>query len=273
MDNKEKTNEQLFEELAMLRKQVSELEGRRAASREDRLKLAILDRAPLSIWACNKKFEIVLWTVGSTKIYKYEKENAIGKNYLQLFVDPPERYQSLIDCCRIVDDDYVQTNCLAYDVNQDGEHRTMLTNCFRIWDEDNEEYLQAEVALDISDLELRRNEFFNLREAGNARVESQRRTIIDRLQHIFAEKLNTYKQQKQELDKWVKGLRGSNVAAESGQTEGGLRKALDESKKKCQEKYHKLSVGLKNACSLEELDDIETEVEEYASEDFNEINE
>lgn len=276
MDSTEKTREQLLEELTALRGRVSELEGRRAASKEDRLKLAIIDRAPFSMWACNRKFEIVLWTAGSPKIYGFRKEDAAGKNYLSLFVDPPEREQSEIDCLRIIDEDYVQANFLAWDVTQSGEHRTMLTNCFRIWDEDNGEFLQAEVAVDISDLELRKDEFRTVREAGVARlaekartVELQRRLLLGRLQDIYAEKLSTHKRRQQDLDEWTKRLRVSGGAAQAEQVVGPFRETLEGTRRKFQAEYKELSTRISSVHSIEELDQIETKVEEFASEDFD----
>jgi hypothetical protein len=128
------------------------------------------------MWACNRQFKIVLWTAGSPKIYGHRTEDVLGKNYLELFVDASERKQSKIDCLRIIDNDYVQNNFLAYDVTKSVTHRTMLTNCFRIMDEDTGEPLQAEVAVDISDLELKKDEHRTLREAGLCMVACPKRT-------------------------------------------------------------------------------------------------
>jgi len=209
MDNSKKTKKELLNEIRKLKKTVNEFKKKRAITREEQLKLAVIGKAPFTLWACNRKYEIVLWTGNCESIYKYRKEDAIGKNYLTLFVDELEKYQSEVDCNRIIDENYVQKNFLAWDISKDGNKRTMLTNCFRIWDEDNQEYLQAEIALEISDLELSDGEHRTLRELGVARQVQikkifglMRSNVLHILQVIYTKKIIDIDRKSQEIYKY-----------------------------------------------------------------------
>ncbi|MCK4377354.1 MAG: PAS domain S-box protein [Actinomycetia bacterium] len=209
MDNSKKTKKELLNEIEKLKKSVNEFKKKRAITREDQLKLAVIDKAPFTLWACNRKFEIVLWTGSCESIYQYRKEDVIGKNYLTLFVDGPEKYQSEVDCIKMIDEDYVQKNFLAWDISKDGNRRTMLTNCFRIWDEDNQEYLQAEIALEISDLVLSDREHRTLRELGISRQAQIKKifglmksNVLHILQVIYTKKIIDIDRKSQEIYKY-----------------------------------------------------------------------
>ncbi len=209
MDNSKKTKKELLNEIKKLKKMVNEFNKKRLITREDQLKLAVIDKAPFTLWACNRDFEIVLWTGICESIYQFKKEDAIGKNYLTLFVDEPERYQSEMDCINMIDEDYIQKNFLAWDISKNGKRRTMLTNCFRIWDEDNQEYLQAEIALEISDLELSDREHRTLRELGISRqaemkkmLDLKKSNLLYLLQDIYTRKVVNIDRKSQEIYKY-----------------------------------------------------------------------
>src|SRR4051812_36147504 len=120
--------------------------------RIERLAAALVDTAHVSIWAADRNFQIVLWNSGAENIYGIQRAEALGKNYLQLFIDEVERDQSRIDTLRIIDNGYRQYNCLAYDHHGTTARRHMLTNCFRIVDPETGEAYQAEIGVEISDL-------------------------------------------------------------------------------------------------------------------------
>ena len=150
------TKEELIEEINKLKKEKS-------ISRENRLKLEILKRVPFTMWACDRNFKIVLWTCGSVCVYGYSKEDTIGRNYLELFVDENEREQSRRDCINVIDNDIVQKNFIATDCSRNGERPMLATNVFRIWDNENQSFLQAEVALDISNIREKIDEYHECR--------------------------------------------------------------------------------------------------------------
>jgi PAS domain S-box-containing protein len=185
MNSLRKTKSQLSDELAALQKRVSELEQRRAALREDRLKLAIIDRAPFTVWAVTRERRIVLWSTAAERMYGFTKEEALGRSWLELFVSEEEREQASIDCRRIIDEDYVQRNFLAYDRAENGTGLALLTNCFRIWDEEGQQYLQAEVALEIPELKPIIEEHRSLRELSIKRqAEAERLLLLEKLRQL-----------------------------------------------------------------------------------------
>jgi PAS domain S-box-containing protein len=267
------TKEQLLEEVSRLRKRVLELEGERIISREDRLKLLILDQAPFTMWACNRNFEIVLWAGSAPQIYERAKEEALGKNYLQLFVDPPEREQSEIDCLKIIDLNYVQKNFLAYDDAKDGTRRTMLTNCFRIFDKDRGEYLQAEVALEVGDLELRKEEHRTLREVGIERLirherimEIERRKLISLLQETYSEKIRTINRQQHDLDQWTSEIRQRMGSVQAEELTKDRQKRILTCREKLEEQNTRFSARISLANNIEELGIIQNGLESFAKE-------
>jgi len=114
----------------------------------------IVMQAPLSIWAslgADDNYEIVAWNQGAEEIYGHMAKEAIGRNYLDLFISEEEREQSAADCDKILNEGQVFENFLATDKASDGSVRVMLTNCFRINDPRTSKHLQVEVALDVSD--------------------------------------------------------------------------------------------------------------------------
>jgi hypothetical protein len=148
-----------------------------------------LKRIPLSVWACDRSLKIVLWSGACAQIYGIPATAALGQDFPSLFVDPVEEAQAREDCLSIIEDDRTFDNFLAFDHTPTGERRTVLTNCFRVWDEERHEFLQAEIGLEISDLQLRENEHRTLREAGVARLE-QGKKLLDLLKSDMFARLN-----------------------------------------------------------------------------------
>lgn len=164
-------------------------------SREERLLIAILRRAPFTAWACDKHYRIQLWSGRCESVYGFSPQEANGANYLDLFVDPVERPQSQEDCDRIINDDYEQSNCLAYDRTKTGKSRTMLTNCFRVWDDERKQWLQAEVGIDISELHMAQESHRTLREFGTTRLQifdMARAQVRSRLTQVHDELVRRY---------------------------------------------------------------------------------
>lgn len=194
MKDDDKSKNQLIEELEALRQKVAELERISESSRSDelskqeRLFLALIRQAPFSEWASKGKlgnYEVVLWNTGAEKIYGYSAKEAIGNNYLTLFVSEEERKQSAIDCESILTGGTVIRNTIAEDKASDGTRRTLLTTCFRIWDDEEGEYLQAEIGLDVSELERIKEHNHSLQEiALKQEADIARLKLLEKLREV-----------------------------------------------------------------------------------------
>src|SRR5688500_5691724 len=67
------------------------------------LKLAIFDRLPMPVWACDRECRIVFWNDAAARLYGFPEEEAIGHDFVDLFVNIPEREKARIDCADIID--------------------------------------------------------------------------------------------------------------------------------------------------------------------------
>ena len=118
-------------------------------SREDRLKLDILSQMDFTIWACDKELNIKLWEGSCPKVYQVSKEDALNKNYLQLFVDPLEQAQSKEDTLEIIETGTPQPFRYCDDVDGRGFPIQVITQCCRVYDDDGSP-LQAEMAINMN---------------------------------------------------------------------------------------------------------------------------
>lgn len=159
------------------------LREKRAFKREDRLKLQILDQVDFTIWACDSKFEIKLWEGTCEKIYQKKREEALGQNYLKLFVTPIERYQSKLDCENIISTGQPQTFRLCDDEDGRGCPIQIITQCCRIKDDDGRP-LQAEMAINVNYEKLKREnqEFVDARNRENTEIEQTRSEMLSALE-------------------------------------------------------------------------------------------
>lgn len=127
----------------------SSLKSIRAFSREDRLKLQIIDASPFTIWACDIDYKICLWERRCQELYGYSKNEAINKSFVELFVAPDERNKAELDCVDIIKNNKYLIN-LAGDINKYNNIIFLMTNCFKVTDIDTGDDLQAEIGLAIS---------------------------------------------------------------------------------------------------------------------------
>lgn len=269
MENK--SREELLEELQGLRRRIKELESVRPISHDEKLLLDIIDRAPFTIWACNRDFIIKLWNKKCEENYGYRASEAIGKSFVELFVSEPEREQSRIDCLAIIDEDTVFENFLAWDKSRGNKDRVMLTNCFRIYDEGLKEFLQAEVGLEISDLELRTRDHRNLREVGIARLAEEKQTLEtcrtemgSRLNLAYKYRSRLMNDKQGNLIDWETHLRrGKATPAEIGNLVNTPKEKLGIDKAKLAKDYESLKSNIEKAQTMDDLNVIRTELENF----------
>ncbi len=141
MDINKMTREELIEKLETLERQ-------RAFTYEDQMKLAILDKSPLTVWASDRDCKIKLWTGQCQSLYGYSHKEALEKDYVELFVAPDEQLAARQDQLSIINEGAVFHN-IANDIGKAGNTLQLLTNCFRIKDIESGDYWNAEIGLII----------------------------------------------------------------------------------------------------------------------------
>ena len=205
-----------------LNARIEQLE-RNQVTPEDRLKLAIFDQIPFTKWASTRDFKIVLWNPYCEKNYGYSSKDAVGKDYVELFVDDMEADDSRSDCLDVIERDKQFRNFLAYDHAKDGGTKTMLTNCFRVYDEGRNAFLQVEVGVDANELnlDLASKRLHSLREYAQKRKAEQieliqiyRAELVRSISDAFHRKtmaLNMRLMEIQKLRAELKGISSSNV--------------------------------------------------------------
>lgn len=145
-----------------------------------------------SMWAAagpESNYAIRLWNRGAERLYSLSREEAVGENYLTLFVNELERDQAIADHEEIVRTGREFRN-LANDIMADGSERLLLTVGFSLYDPSAKEHLLAEVGIDVTDVPLEdaarltraREEAIRLREAGaRDRLTEQLRQLVGAL--------------------------------------------------------------------------------------------
>ena len=121
---------------------IEQLRNQRAFTYEDRMKLAMLDKSPFTIWANDRDCKIVLWEGKCKSIYGYGKE-VLGSNFIDLLVSDYEKRKARIDCRSIIDKE-TRFNNIANDVTFDKIPIILQTNCFQMKDVDSDKLLSVE---------------------------------------------------------------------------------------------------------------------------------
>ncbi len=167
---------ELKREVARLQQQLSELQE--ILGDDAQFKLAILERMPLTLWACDRECKIMLWNEAARKLYGYDKEQAIGSDFVDLFVDPLEGAQARMDVKLIVDNGKVIRN-IANDKDSTGHIRRLLTHCFPVLDKKSGDVFQVELSFDISDIKQLEDEICDVR--NQAKLISEKKTVEEKL--------------------------------------------------------------------------------------------
>jgi PAS domain S-box-containing protein len=165
-----------------------------SVSPEDELLLQIIRQARLTLWAADdaeEDFAIRVWNPGAERFYGYSRDEALGRNYLDLFVNPDERAKAVSDHERVLNRGYeFNWNFAAEDVTRDGSLRKVLGSCFRVWDESRGRYLVAELGIDLSDFDRAVDQVGRVRELSflqeNARTRLQIFNAIDTVNSAVA---------------------------------------------------------------------------------------
>jgi PAS domain S-box-containing protein len=145
------------------------------------LKLAIFDRLPMPVWACDRNCRIVFWNDAAARLYGYPAEEAIGKDFVDLYVNEPERAKARIDVVDIIDNNKPIKN-MANDIDKHGNTRKLVTQCFALYNVGGHSGLQAEISYEVQDIERLQEELMRMQEEHRrARMESEelQRKLVD----------------------------------------------------------------------------------------------
>lgn len=207
--------------------------SQRAVSYEDRMKLAFLDEAPFTIWACAKNRKIKLWEGKCETVYDRKKEQVLGKDFVDEFVAQYEKEDAIEDCETIITTGQHMHN-LAEDKDCFGHGiKTLYTHCFRVFDVETSEPLQAEMGVKINvEDELKR--FERIKERGkildNANKEKDTLTAL-------CDKL---------LDVLNKKSRDGNLNLKDKREISSLKSKIEEQKNNLQRVFSQLLIDTKN---------------------------
>jgi hypothetical protein len=265
------TGEPNTDEIRTLKARITQLE-KNQLTHEQRLKLAILEKSPFTVWACDRNFKIVLWNAVCVHVYGVDNAAALGSDYASLFVDAIEEQQSRDDCLKIIDNGIEFRNFLAYDHDVPSRsRRTMLTNCFRVWDQERSDYIQVEIGLEISDLELRIDEHRTLREVGAARVQEQKQVstlrkneLLTKIATICTSVTRSAEKEEDAILAFQEKLLEQNVDPHTiSDLSADRHEELRKRRESCERWKSALTLRVISASSVAELDVIEQEVKRY----------
>jgi PAS domain S-box-containing protein len=137
------------------------------------LKLAIFDKLPMPVWACDRDCKIVFWNDGAARLYQYSSEEVLGKDFVNLFVNPPERDKARADCIEIIDQNKPWKN-MADDIDKHGNTQKLVTHCFPIYDIAGHAGLQVEISYEAQDYDKLSTELAELHAASKRQLDKAR---------------------------------------------------------------------------------------------------
>lgn len=116
--------------------------------------LELVSRLPVGVWAASgeeQEFAVRLWSPGAERLYGLSKDEVLGQNYIDKFVNRLERRQAILDH-RTVETARQPYRNLARDRRGDQTARLMLTQGVALWHPVLRHYLQGEITVDATDV-------------------------------------------------------------------------------------------------------------------------
>jgi PAS domain S-box-containing protein len=259
----------LEDEVVELQRQLQQLENLRCQQPEDILTLLILENAPFTVWACNRNFEIVLWNKQCEIRYSCLRADAIGKNFFDCFAHDHEREQAKKDCRDIIDNGTTFENFIAVDHDSNGKEIGMLTNCFRVRDHRTDEYVQAEIGIDISGFELSKERHRSIRDFAKRmeelRLLNELQDLKLKLRDARIEKNAIWQSRNDETSAEVRQLQEHAGEADKRMLEGKLAE-LTKIRIDLDARFNSLDERLHRARWSEELEGLRKEVVSFSEE-------
>lgn len=147
-----------------------QIKEKRAIAWEDRAILQMIDKSPLTLWASNKSYNVVLWSETCKKIYNRDLKDRPFYEAMSIY----ERTQAMKDSISVIEaDDNSLAQLLAdfenyYTCDLNGKQSStfsLVTNSMQLVDDETGEKYYAEIGLPIDlkaslqDYEKRQKEF------------------------------------------------------------------------------------------------------------------
>jgi hypothetical protein len=149
-----------------------------AADPDFEIKLAIFDRIPMPVWACDRACRIVLWNESAARLYDYPAAEAVGKDFVDLFVNDLEKEKARVDCVDIIDNNHIIRN-MADDIDKHKVTKNLVTHCFPVYNAGPHAGLQVEISYEIQGVERLEKELRRLQEQSRAAEEDRKRSEED----------------------------------------------------------------------------------------------
>lgn len=252
-------------EINSLKKKVQELSG--DLDENTQFKLSVLEKMPFAFWACRRSCEIVVWNKAAEHQYHYPADEAIGRDFVELFVHQYEADQAREDCIDIVDNKRVIRN-IAHDVNKLGQQKKLLTHCFPMYHEGWKEYLQVEMSFEISDVEKLEQEICDIRDKAKEKVEVDRRVaneLVVTLKSTATQCLsNHYASVQEEANRKISMIKQSGLEFGASEEDKSLVATkileLTERKRKIELWNRRMASRISSASDAEDLQHLMTEI-------------
>jgi PAS domain S-box-containing protein len=242
----EKQNEVLKWQLEQYQKNRVLLETD-AGKQEILFRLQFLDSIPLPTWAADASAKIVFWAGSAEQTYGHIKTRALQKDFIDLFVNGPEKKQAREDLLAIVSGQEGSEHFnLCKDKDKNGKQVYLVTCCFPVFDPRTGEIVQAEVSFDLSRLDALEEELEEMHKRYRAEEEGARamrmareRTIVESLtRELFSELKQNYDHRRQIIERRIRVNR---------------EKIADDRESKSVKEFHQKELE-KSAGELQELD-------------------
>ncbi|PZS15218.1 MAG: hypothetical protein DLM60_17915 [Pseudonocardiales bacterium] len=184
----------------------------------------LVKQANLSLWAADDAdhgFEIRYWSGGAEEIYGFSASYALGKNYLELLVDPVDRPMAIQDHQNLLADlGRTAWQFVVEDRTAARRSKTVLASCFRCWDPGLKRNLLTEVGIDLSTRMVDHAEFsdgmavfadrgdlLRWREKQAARIRQTHAEMTSRfLAHSLGNELTALAGSVRQLSEWLESL-------------------------------------------------------------------
>lgn len=168
---------------ASLNSLISYISKIKALSYDDGMKIEIIDKCPnITLWATDKDCNIKFWTKNCENYYGRKWKDVKNKNFAYMFVKPEEQRAAHRDCVKIIDDGETFHN-IAEDKNKYGRFDKLITNCFRIYDVETGEALQAEIAVPLPDMQ-KEEEYLEEHIEESREMDKLIKSLDDKIQQI-----------------------------------------------------------------------------------------